>query len=76
MRRSENTLALLPAALAGLAFGCGDADEASDEGAALQAPAAAEVAAALESITADGLLAHIDVLASDEFEGRGPGTLG
>jgi Zn-dependent M28 family amino/carboxypeptidase len=31
---------------------------------------------ALDSITADGLMSHIKVLASDEFEGRGPGTHG
>jgi Zn-dependent M28 family amino/carboxypeptidase len=31
---------------------------------------------ALEAITPDGLLAHIKVLASDEFEGREPGTKG
>ena len=31
---------------------------------------------ALEAITPDGLLAHIKVLASDEFEGRAPGTKG
>jgi Zn-dependent M28 family amino/carboxypeptidase len=31
---------------------------------------------ALEAITPDGLLAHIKVLASDEFEGRAPGTRG
>jgi len=31
---------------------------------------------ALEPITPDGLLAHIKVLASDEFEGRAPGTKG
>jgi Zn-dependent M28 family amino/carboxypeptidase len=31
---------------------------------------------ALEGITPDQVLAHIKVLASDEFEGRGPGTLG
>lgn len=30
----------------------------------------------LEAITPDGLLAHIKVLASDEFEGRSPGTKG
>ena len=29
---------------------------------------------ALDAITPDGLLAHIKVLASDEFEGRSPGT--
>src|SRR6266513_1172865 len=31
---------------------------------------------AQEAITTDGLLAHIKVLASDEFEGRAPGTKG
>src|SRR5437762_2953644 len=31
---------------------------------------------ALEAITPDGLLAHIKVLASNEFEGRSPGTKG
>jgi Zn-dependent M28 family amino/carboxypeptidase len=31
---------------------------------------------ALDAITPDGILAHIKVLASDEFEGRGPGTKG
>ena len=31
---------------------------------------------ALEEITPDGLLSHIKVLASDEFEGRAPGTKG
>src|ERR1043166_8082158 len=31
---------------------------------------------ALEAITPDGLLAHIKLLASDEFEGRAPGSKG
>src|SRR5881275_1945958 len=31
---------------------------------------------ALDAITADGLLAHIKILASDEFEGRAPGSKG
>src|SRR5262249_14368722 len=31
---------------------------------------------ALQASTPDGLLAHIKVLASDEFEGRAPGTKG
>src|SRR6202023_3118506 len=31
---------------------------------------------ALDAITPDGLLAHIRTLASDEFEGRAPGTKG
>ncbi|HJT80743.1 MAG TPA: M20/M25/M40 family metallo-hydrolase [Chthoniobacterales bacterium] len=30
----------------------------------------------LETITPDGMLAHIKFLSSDEFEGRGPGTKG
>lgn len=34
------------------------------------------LAPALDAITAPGLLAHISVLASDEFEGRAPGTRG
>ncbi len=33
-------------------------------------------AAAVDAITADGLLAHIKTLASDEFEGRAPGSRG
>jgi Zn-dependent M28 family amino/carboxypeptidase len=36
----------------------------------------ASVEAALGSVTADGLLAHIEVLSSDEYEGRAPGTAG
>src|ERR1700675_367658 len=31
---------------------------------------------ALEAITPDGLLAHVKVLASDEFQGRAPGSKG
>src|SRR5437868_14771039 len=31
---------------------------------------------ALDSITPDGLLSHIKMLASDEFEGRAPGSKG
>jgi Zn-dependent M28 family amino/carboxypeptidase len=34
------------------------------------------MAPALAAITTDGLLAHVQILASDEFEGRGPGTPG
>src|SRR5215468_9436526 len=40
-------------------------------------PAApAEIKAALDSITSDDLMRHIKTLASDEFEGRAPGTHG
>ncbi|MCK5410663.1 MAG: hypothetical protein KAJ67_01145, partial [Gemmatimonadetes bacterium] len=35
-----------------------------------------EAAAALATISADGLAADIRILASDEFEGRGPATPG
>ncbi len=65
----------LPIALAGaLALsGCGDAPSPETSAAA---PAAAPEAAAPENpadlITAESLMAHIEVLASDEFEGRAP----
>lgn len=36
----------------------------------------ADITAALATITGDDLMRHIKVLASDEFEGRGPGTRG
>ena len=35
-----------------------------------------EIKPALDSITGDELLGHIKVLASDEYEGREPGTRG
>jgi Zn-dependent M28 family amino/carboxypeptidase len=35
-----------------------------------------KVRPSLEAITPDGMLAHIKVLSSDEFEGRSPGTKG
>jgi Zn-dependent M28 family amino/carboxypeptidase len=38
--------------------------------------ASASVEAALGSVTADGLLSHIEVLSSDDYEGRAPGTAG
>ena len=42
-----------------------------------QAPAApAAVRAGIDAITADGILSRTRVLASDAFEGRGPGTRG
>jgi Zn-dependent M28 family amino/carboxypeptidase len=37
---------------------------------------AADIQAALESITADRLMEHITVLSDDKFEGRAPGTQG
>ena len=41
-----------------------------------RAPREGPLEAALESIKPDAILQHIKVLASDEFEGRGPGTPG
>jgi Zn-dependent M28 family amino/carboxypeptidase len=40
------------------------------------APQATNLKPALDTITADGILSHIKVLASDEFEGRAPATKG
>src|SRR5262252_2803282 len=40
------------------------------------AEASAEIKSALDSVTSDKLLQHIKTLASDEFEGRAPGTKG
>src|SRR5580765_1598495 len=41
-----------------------------------QPAAAADLKPALEIISSEGLLRHIKVLASDEYEGRAPGTKG
>jgi Zn-dependent M28 family amino/carboxypeptidase len=54
--------AILCAAAVGSLFGKDEAD--------------AHLRPALEAITPSGLLPHIEVLASDEFEGRAPGTKG
>lgn len=48
----------------------------ADPGERQQAVTPETVGPALESLTADRLLGHIEVLASDEFEGRLPGTVG
>ncbi len=40
------------------------------------APSAPDTRAALDSMTTESLLRHTKTLASDEFEGRGPGTPG
>src|SRR5688572_7735771 len=39
-------------------------------------PGAQDLQSSLDSITSEDLLKHIKVLASDEFEGRAPGTKG
>lgn len=56
-------LALAPIALAACTAPAGDR-------------AGKDLEAALASLSADDLMAHVRVLASDEFEGRGPGTPG
>src|SRR5438132_4723870 len=55
--------------LVAILFGVAASNLAADELALRLQPA-------LDAITPDGLLAHIKVLASDEFEGRAPGTKG
>ncbi len=60
---------------AGLA--CQPGQPAADEDPSeMGSAASASVEAALGSVTADGLLSHIEVLSSDEYEGRAPGTAG
>src|SRR6185503_16290380 len=44
--------------------------------AALAADPEDKLRPSLETITPDGMLAHIKALSSDEFEGRSPGTKG
>ncbi len=61
MRNTIVGLAAL-AAWAGMAAGRVAAEDAANE--------------AARAITADGLIGHIRVLASDEFEGRAPGSVG
>jgi len=55
---------------------CAVTNPAHAQVAAQGAPAAAETRTALDGIRSDELLKHIQVLASDEFEGRAPGTRG
>lgn len=55
--------------------GCGGRDETAPM-AQVRAALVPDLAPALESITADDLARHIRTLASDEFEGRQPGTNG
>src|SRR5437879_169935 len=61
MRRHARRMTTTMMVLAGLAVG---------------ATPDAGLKTALEGIKADRILGHIKVLASDEFEGRGPGTPG
>ncbi|NND82065.1 MAG: M28 family peptidase [Gammaproteobacteria bacterium] len=77
----------LLAAIMVLLGGCGEANDAPDQSAASQA-AAVPATAATTQITSDaieaaaqqideaGLMRHINILASDEYEGRAPSTPG
>jgi Zn-dependent M28 family amino/carboxypeptidase len=49
---------------------------AQKRGAKPAATAGGPSASVLDGITADGIMRHIKTLASDEYEGRGPGTRG
>src|SRR5262245_12796740 len=62
-----STLFLVPAI--GISLG-------AQKNAPKQSPRMNPGADALNLITKDGLMNHIKVLSSDEFEGRGPGTRG
>ena len=53
---------------------CVTQDQRTQSPTATSPPADTKVA--LEAVTSDDLLRHIRVLASDEYEGRGPGTRG
>src|SRR5947207_8074675 len=55
-----------------LIHGCGGGRSPGDKGRLV----AGNLVPALSSITADDLLRHIRILASDEFEGRAPETAG
>jgi Zn-dependent M28 family amino/carboxypeptidase len=62
-------LVKIPSWFVAILLGCTTSVLAADELALRLEPA-------LEAITPDGMLAGIEVLASDEFEGRAPGTKG
>ncbi len=64
----------LLAAMAAFTFACATTAPQSNSTNAPIAPA--DTKAAIESIKSDELLSHIKTLASDEFEGRAPGTKG
>ncbi|WP_299708864.1 M28 family metallopeptidase [uncultured Pontibacter sp.] len=68
------------ACLSLVAFACSEnarevADQTTDERSVVDTDSAS-IQPALQSINANDLLQHIKVLASDEFEGRSPGTAG
>ena len=51
-------------------------DRSRDPASRCRAPREGPLEAAFESIKPDAILQHIKVLASDEYEGREPGTPG
>ena len=57
-----------------LVFGCSKGK--SPEGNTAIQPEAHEIETAIDSVNSNDLLKHIRVLASDEYEGRAPGTRG
>jgi Zn-dependent M28 family amino/carboxypeptidase len=71
MRTHRAVGVLLVAAVA-----CSSGEDATAPMARLGRAARPDVTAALQSITAEDLARHIRTLASDEFEGRQPGTKG
>lgn len=73
MRKRILHLGLLTA-LATFAFACGTSAPQSSSGNAPGAPV--NLKASIESIRSEDMLNHIKTLASDEFEGRAPGTKG
>ncbi len=78
MKQRTFVLGLLTASIL-LSIACMQAPPTNDSETAestASAPIPPEVKPALESITADDILAHTKVLSADEYEGRGPGTKG
>lgn len=71
---------LMSVTIAAAAAGCGGGGTGSGGGGIViggqTAAKAADLTPALTSITSDGFMTHIKVLASDEYEGRAPGTKG
>jgi Zn-dependent M28 family amino/carboxypeptidase len=57
-------------------LGCSTASGEHDEARASAELRPPTTAAVLSSITPDDLMRHVEVLASDEYEGRKPGTIG
>lgn len=73
IKRLSSILPLLLCSLVGAAPALHAAEPADP---AISGPSSEPPKAAVEAITADGILKHIKKLASDEFEGRAPGSKG